>query len=159
MGMLAGPGTAADATTLAAAPSARVEARSPDLLAVAIVQNKRMVVHLSRPLDNAPVRDAVLSVLLRGAVHPAKAEADGSYSLESEDLALAGSAAMVFQVQRPGAAREDLQGSLDITGPAAKIEDKNSARQLGWWVLNFTVCIGFLMLWSKRRKNTAEDGD
>jgi hypothetical protein len=31
-------------------------------------------------------------------------------------------------------------------------QDKNTARQLWWWVLNFGVCIGFLYLISRRRK-------
>lgn len=145
---------AADA--VAGKATARVEARSADLLAVGIVQDDRMVVHLSRLLDNAPVRDAALTVLLRGVVHPTKAEADGSYTVQSKDLGLPGSAAVVFQVAGEGL-HEDVTGALEITGTADKPEDKNSARQLGWWVLNFAVCIGFLMLWSRRRKAAAEE--
>jgi hypothetical protein len=30
------------------------------------------------------------------------------------------------------------------------------ARQMWWWALNFAVCIGFLMLWSRRRKARQE---
>ena len=41
--------------------SPRIEARSADLLAVGTVQGDRMTIHLSRILDNAPVRDAVVA--------------------------------------------------------------------------------------------------
>jgi hypothetical protein len=144
---------AADVTPTAAT---RVEARSPTTLAVGIVQQGRMAIHLSRVLDNAPIRDAALTVTLRGVVHPTVAEADGSYTMQSKDLALPGSAAVVFQFAQ-GDVHEELKGALQIAGDdAGKPEDKNSARQLGWWVLNFGVCIGFLMLWNRRRKRSAE---
>jgi hypothetical protein len=42
---------------------------------------------------------------------------------------------------------------LQIPSAAGPPEDKNTARQLGWWVLNFAVCIGFLWLVSRRRKS------
>jgi hypothetical protein len=138
-------------------PVTRVEARSGDLLAVGIVHDDRMAIHLSRLIDNAPVRDAALSVLLRGNLHPTMAEADGSYTLQSKDLTLPGSAAVVFQIVQ-GDVHEDLKGALDVAANTAKpTEDKNSARQIGWWVLNFAVCIGFLMLWSRRRKAAEPD--
>ncbi len=138
-------------------PPPRIEARSNTLLAVGIVHGDRMTIHLSRLMDNAPVRDAALTVLLRGVVHPTTAEADGSYTLQTKDLSLPGSAAVIFQVVQ-GNAREDLQGALRVTADrAGNTEEKNSARQLGWWVLNFAVCIGFLMLISRRRKAAAKD--
>jgi hypothetical protein len=115
-----------------------------------------MAIHLSRLIDNAPVRDAVINVLMRGVVHPTTAEADGSYLLQSKDLELPGASTAVFQVVL-GGTREDLTGTLQVAESAPKAEDKNSARQLGWWVLNFAVCIGFLMLWSRRRKTAAQD--
>ncbi|HXP27052.1 MAG TPA: hypothetical protein VN891_14780, partial [Steroidobacteraceae bacterium] len=59
----------------------RVEARSNDLLAVGVVHDDKMIIHVSRLADNAPVRDAAITVLLRGTVHPTIAEADGSYFL------------------------------------------------------------------------------
>jgi hypothetical protein len=40
---------------------------------------------------------------------------------------------------------------LDIA-EAGRSEDKNNARQLWWWVLNFAVCFGVLWLISRRRK-------
>lgn len=129
----------------------RIEARSANLAAVGIVHDDRMTIHLSRLIDNAPIRDAVLTVLLRGVVHPTMVEADGSYTLQTKDLDLPGSASVDFQVEQQGA-REDLKGSLQIAVGANKPEEKNGARQLWWWVLNFAVCIGFLMLLSRRRK-------
>ena len=134
-------------------PSARVEARSPDLLAVGTVQGDRMAVHLSRILDNAPVGNAGLAVMLRGTTHPAVAEADGSYSIQTPDLQLPGPASIEFLVT-VGDKREELKGTLAAAG-AEPPGDKNSSRQLGWWVLNFAVCIGFLWLWS-RRKSSAD---
>ncbi|MDB6082993.1 MAG: transporter [Gammaproteobacteria bacterium] len=136
--------------------ASRVEARSADMLAVGIVHGDHMAIRLSRSIDNAPVHDAALAVLLRGAVHPTVAEADGSYSLRTKDLEVPGSASIEFQVVQ-GQARESLKGALLIAGGSPKPEEKNSARQLWWWVLNFAVCIGFLMLLSRRRKAAPRD--
>jgi hypothetical protein len=112
-----------------------------------------MAVHLSRILDNAPVGNAGLAVMLRGTTHPAVAEADGSYSIQTPDLQLPGPASIEFLVT-VGDKREELKGTLAAAG-ADPPGDKNSSRQLGWWVLNFAVCIGFLWLWS-RRKSSAD---
>ena len=142
-------GSAAASAEPAAAP--RVEARSADLLAVGLVQNDRMIIRLSRLIDNAPVRDAAVTVVLRGASHPTTAETDGSYTMQSKDLTLPGAAAVEIQVAQ-AASRESLKGTLQIAAGANPSENKNNARQLWWWVLNFAVCIGFLWLISRRRK-------
>jgi hypothetical protein len=133
----------------------RVEARSNDLLAVALVHGDKMTLHLSRTIDNSPVRNAAINVILRGSGHAATAETDGSYSLQTPDLALPGAAAVEFQITE-GPSNERLKGTLDVAGAASKPEDSNSARQLWWWVLNFAVCIGFLWLFS-RRKAASQD--
>ncbi len=144
-------------TTVAAdAPGSRIEARSANFLAVGIVQSDRMSIHLSRLLDNAPIHDAALTVLLRGAEHPTVAEADGSYTLRTPDLKIPGSATVVFRVAQ-GTTREDIDGTLSLADSAPKGDDKSNARQLWWWVLNFAVCIGFLKLWSQRRKKASDD--
>jgi hypothetical protein len=44
-----------------------------------------------------------------------------------------------------------------VADGGAKPDDKNGARQIWWWVLNFAVCIGFLMLFSRRRKAARRD--
>lgn len=129
----------------------RVEARSTNLLAVGMVQGDRMSIHLSRQFDNAPVRDAVVTVLLRGVLRPTVAETDGSYTLQTKELAVPGQAALEFQVAQ-GETREVLKGTLQVADDAHAPEEKNNARQLWWWVLNFAVCAGFLLLWSRRRK-------
>ena len=150
-----GPWAAAAAAPEEAA--SRVEARSADLLAVGLVHGDRMAIHLSRLIDNAPVRDAAVTLVLRGTAHPATAETDGSYTLQTKDLTLPGAAAVEFQVaQAQAGSRESLKGTLQIGADAGQSENKNSARQLWWWVLNFAVCIGFLWLYSRRRK-AAED--
>ncbi|HEV7611927.1 MAG TPA: hypothetical protein VGO37_08645 [Steroidobacteraceae bacterium] len=134
-------------------PSAsRIEARSQDLLAVGVARGDRMSIRVSRLIDNAPVRDAAVTVVLRGVAHPTIAEADGSFALQTEDLALPGSAAVEFNVVQ-AAARETLKGTLQVGAGDGQPEDKNSARQLWWWVLNFAVCIGFLWLYTRRRKS------
>ena len=74
-----------------------MEARSADLLAVGLVRGDRMTIHLSRLVDNAPVRDAAVTVLLRGTAHPTTAEADGSYTLQTPDLALPGAGPWNFK--------------------------------------------------------------
>jgi hypothetical protein len=129
----------------------RIEARSSDLLAVGTVHGDRMTIHLSRILDNAPVRDAMVTVVLRGAAHSTTAEVDGSYTLLTPDLTLPGAASVQLQVAFDGS-REELKGTLQIGAGGDKTGEKNGARQLWWWVLNFAVCIGFLVLWSRRRK-------
>ena len=131
--------------------AARVEARSDSLLAVGVVHADHLAIHVTRVVDNAPVRDAVLTVLLRGVTHPTVAEADGSYTLQANDLLLPGPATVEFQINQ-GAARQDLKGTLLVADGAEKPGDKNGARQMWWWVLNFAVCIGFLVLLSRRRK-------
>jgi hypothetical protein len=148
------------ATIFAAAPAApaesatpaRIEARSADLLAVGLVRDGRMTLHLSRVIDNAPVRDAAVTVVLRGTSYPATAETDGSYTLQTKDLALPGAAAVEFDVAQAGG-QQRLEGTLQVAAADGKSGDGNSARQLGWWVLNFAVCIGFLWLISRRRKS------
>ncbi len=145
------------AATRAAEPAespapARVEARSADLMAVGLVRDDRMVIRISRLIDNAPVQDAAVTVTLRGVTHPTTAEADGSFTLQTQDLALLGKAVVEFQVVQ-AAAHETLTGTLQVAGGAGSAEDRNSARQLWWWVLNFAVCIGFLALISRRRKS------
>jgi hypothetical protein len=132
------------------APSPRVEARSSDMLAVGVVRDDKMTIHLSRISDNAPVRDAVLSVVLRGIAHPTTAEADGSYSLLTKDLTLPGAAAVDFHVVQ-GSSQQSLKGTLDVASAGGESEDKNSARQLWWWVLNFSVCGAALWLFSRRK--------
>ena len=105
--------------------------------------------------DSLPVRDASVRVLLRGVPHPATAEADGSFTLQTADLALPGAAAVEIEVVE-ATARETLKGTLQGSSGGSQPQDKNSARQLGWWVLNFAVCIGFLMLYSRRRRKTGQ---
>jgi hypothetical protein len=130
---------------------ARVEARSADLTAVGLVRGDTMTIRLSRPMDNSPVRDAAVTVTLRGVPHPTTAEADGSYTLQTKDLAIPGAAAVAFEVAQ-AAGSETLRGTLQVAAGAGSSDDKNTARQLWWWVLNFAVCIGFLLLISRRRK-------
>lgn len=122
---------------------------------VGVVQGNRMSIRPTRRDDNAPVTDAVITVRLRGAVHPTVAEADGSYSFQSADLTLPGAARIEFDLRR-GADSQHLQGDLVVPGTEQSTEGASNARQLWWWALNFAVCIGFLMLWSRRRK-AAED--
>ncbi len=152
--MLVALGLAAAACAAASGESsapARVEARSADLMAVGLVHDDGMTIRLSRLIDNAPVRDAAVTVTLRGVTHPTTAEADGSFTLQTKDLAIPGPAAVEFQVVQ-AAARETLKGTLQVAAGAGSGDDRNSARQLWWWVLNFAVCIGFLWLYSRRRK-------
>jgi hypothetical protein len=134
-----------------APPAPRVEARSADLLAVGVVHGDKMSVRVSRSADNAPVRDAAISVVLRGNTYAAVAEADGSYSFEARDLTLPGAAVVEFQVTQ-AAAHESLKGTLDVAGAAGRSDGQSNARQLWWWVLNFAVCFGILWLISRRRK-------
>jgi hypothetical protein len=157
----AAPGSApAAARTPAPAPTtapARIEARSADLLAVGVVRGDRMTLHVSRLLDNAPVRDAAVTVLLRGTAYPTVAEADGSFTLQTQQLTLPGAAAVEIRVGGDNAV-EALKGTLQVAAGAPPAADRNEARQLGWWVLNFGVCFGFLWLYSRRRKAKQVDG-
>jgi hypothetical protein len=140
----------------AASAAARVEARSAHLLAVGTVRGEHMTIHLSRLEDNAPVRDAEVALVLRGAEHPATALADGGYAVETPDLALPGAAAVRIEVTSSGT-RQDLEGTLQPAASPEPAEDKGSSRQLGWWVLNFAVCIGFLWLWQRRKRDAPDE--
>ncbi len=130
----------------------RVEARSKHYFAVGIVEGRRLVIHLSQVADNGPVHDAAVRVALRGASLPAVAQPDGSYAVETPELSAPGEARIDFAVTRRGAS-ETLSGVLRQSEPAEKAT--GTVRQLGWWVLNFAVCIGFLWLFSRRRKARA----
>ena len=147
---------AAPSPAAASTASTRVEARSAHLLAVGTVHGERMTIHLSRLEDNAPVRDAAVALVLRGAEHPATALADGGYAVETHDLALPGAAAVRIEVTS-GGARQDLEGTLQPAASPEPAEDKGSSRQLGWWVLNFAVCIGFLWLWQRRKRHDPDE--
>jgi hypothetical protein len=147
---VAGAPASARAATSAESALPRIEARSSDLLAVGVVRGDRMAIRLSRLVDNAPVGDAVVAVMLRGTTHPAVAESDGSYSFESSELALPGPASIEILVTA-GNTREELKGTLDVARPSGQADNRGSSRQIGWWVLNFAVCIGFLWLWTRRK--------
>lgn len=136
----------------AAQAPVRVEAHSADLLAVGMVQGDHMIIRLSRVLDNAPVRDAAVTVVLRGASYPTVADADGSYALTAKDLTLPGDAAVGFEVTQ-AQQHESLKGVLKVTAGVQEPADHGSARQMWWWALNFGVCAGFLVLWSRRKKS------
>jgi hypothetical protein len=142
----------ADPASDAAGSATRVEAHSADLLAVGLVQGQRLSIRLSRVLDNAPVHDAAVAVVLRGATYPTVAESDGSYSLSAKDLTLPGEAAIEFHVTQQQQ-HEDLKGLLKVAVTAKQPESQGNARQMWWWALNFGVCIGFLVLFSRRRKS------
>ena len=148
---------AATAGASTAPATARIEARSAQLLAVGTVHGERMTIHLSRLEDNAPVQDADVALVLRGATHPATALADGGYAVAAPELALPGTAAVRIEVTSSGT-RQDLEGTLQPAAPApGPTEDKGSSRQLGWWVLNFAVCIGFLWLWQRRKRHDPDE--
>jgi hypothetical protein len=149
------PSTSSTVPTTAA-PAARVEARSAQLLAVGTVHGGRMTIHLSRLEDNVPVRDAEVALVLRGATHPATALADGGYAVATPDLALPGAAVVRIEVTS-GGTRQDLEGTLQPAAVAEPSDDKGSSRQLGWWVLNFAVCIGFLWLWQRRKRHDPDE--
>ncbi|HUX74332.1 MAG TPA: hypothetical protein VMV25_10630 [Steroidobacteraceae bacterium] len=142
---------AAAATAPAPAP-ARIEARSTHYLLVGVVQGDSMSIHVSRRLDNAPVADAAVTAALRGKTYAATAESDGGYSFHAADLNLPGSAAIRFEVAEAGVT-ERLLATLRVNAPAPGGKSTNGARQLGWWILNFAVCLGLLALIARRRKN------
>lgn len=151
------PAVAASDAAPPAPPAARVEARSDQLLAVGTVRGQRMLIHLTRVEDNAPVVDAQVSLVLRGSAHAAVALADGGYSVETPDLALPGKAAVRFEIT-VGGVRQDLNGTLQVADrPESNEDDKGSSRQIGWWILNFAVCIGFLWLWSRRKRRDPDE--
>jgi hypothetical protein len=137
---------------VAAPAPRRLEARSSDLLAVGVVEQQHLCLHVSRLLDNAPVRDATVSVTLRGVTHPTLVAADGCYGFDDKDLTLPGAAQAEIAIDGP-ALHEKLRGTLQGGAGDKSEEDKSQVRQYGWWVLNFGVCIGFLMLLSRRKKS------
>jgi hypothetical protein len=140
-----------------AAP-ARVEARSKSYLIVGVVQGDKMNLHLSRLLDNSPVSDATIEVALRALKLAAVAQVDGSYQVGSPELAAAGPAVVAFTVSLHGEV-EKMSGELQVPEARKSLADNGQARQMLWWVLNFAVCIGFLVLYSRRSKAAAARGE
>ncbi len=150
---------AARADAGAGAP-ARIEARSADLLVVGVLQGGTLSIHVSRLLDNSPVRDASVAVAFRGAAYPTVAQVDGGYSLASRELAVPGTTAMEFRVNA-GGTEERIPGTLQVAAENDGGSDggSGSLRQAGWWILNFAVCGGFLVLLARRKKRAAPDED
>jgi hypothetical protein len=141
---------------LAAAPP-RIEARSADLVVVGVLQGETLTIHVSRLLDNAPVRDAAVAVTFRGGNYPTVAQVDGGYKLQARELAVPGTTAMEFRVSG-GGIEEQLTGTLQVAADNDGSDNSGSVRQLGWWVLNFAVVGGFLVLLARRKKR-AEPGE
>ncbi len=134
-----------------AAEPVRIQVQSADLLVVGLVQDDRMNIHVSRVLDNAPVRDATVTVTFRGASYPTVAQVDGGYAMQTWELVKPGAVALEFHVVA-GALDEKLGGTLEVAAVPGKTEERSSTRQYLWWVLNFAVCGAFLVLWARRRK-------
>ena len=147
----------ANAVADAAAP-ARVEAKSQSFLAVGVVQGSEMSIHLSRRIDNAPVHDASVEVGLRALKLTAVAQTDGSYRVKTPELSAGGPAVVVFTVSQNGNV-ENMSGNLDVAETSKKLADNGQLRQVLWWVLNFAVCIGFLVLYSRRSKAAEAPGE
>ena len=143
----------ADATALA-----RVEAKSPSFLAVGVVQGGQMSIHLSRLVDNTPVHDASVEMAMRALKFTAVAQTDGSYRIKSPELAAAGPAVVAFTVTQNGHV-EKMSGNLEGAETSKKLADNGQLRQMLWWVLNFAVCIGFLVLYSRRSKAAETRGE
>jgi hypothetical protein len=138
-----------------AAEPVRIKTQSADILVVGLVQDDRMSIHVSRVLDNAPVRDAIVTVTFRGAPYPTVAQVDGGYAMQSWELVKPGAVAMEFHVVASGV-DERLNGTLEVAASGKAVE-RGSARQYLWWVLNFAVCGAFLVLWARRRKRADAD--
>lgn len=146
----------------ASGAAARVEARSAELVVVGLARGDRLTLHVSRVLDNAPVRDATVTVTLRGRTYPAVADVDGGYSLQAGELAVPGSTAVEFRVVAAGN-EQRLLGTLQVASPAGQADEGagGTARQVAWWILNFGACGAFLVLLARRnrRKKAAEGAD
>ena len=136
------------------AEPARVEAKSKSFMAVGLLQDDRLIIHLSRLLDNAPVHDASVQVNVRALSLPAVAQTDGSYEVRDPQLKADGPAVVALMVKR-GELSEKLVGTLEVPAAGKTVTEDGQVRQLLWWVLNFAVCIGFLVLISRRRKKAA----
>jgi hypothetical protein len=134
-------------------PEARIEARSTTYLLVGLVHGESMSVHVSRLLDNSQVRDAHVTMLLRGREYPATAQIDGGYAMTAKELALPGSAVVEFRIAQ-SAVQETLRATLQTPAGLLKADDKSGIRQYAWWILNFGICIGALMLYNRRSKSS-----
>lgn len=135
------------------ADTPRIEARSASYLLVGLVHGDSMNLHVSRLLDNTPVRDAQVTVVLRGRTYPATAQVDGGYAVSAQDLTLPGAAAVEFQIAQ-GNVRESVHAELQASMRTTKEDGQSGIRQYAWWILNFGVCIGALVLYSRRSKKS-----
>lgn len=128
---------------------ARIVAQSTSYRLVGLLRGDALRLRVSRALDGTPVTDAAVTVEFRGRSYPATATVDGGYGIRTPQLAVSGPTAFAFEI-RAGNETQVLRGVL--TGFAKTRSSHGRVRQLGWWILNFSVCIGFLALLSRRRK-------
>lgn len=134
----------------------RIEARGAHYRLVGLLRADTMDIHVSRILDNTPVSDAQVTVEFRGRTYATTASIDGGYAFSAPQLRLPGSAAIAFEIAA-GGVDETLRGVVRMPDGTGRHSGHGGARQLGWWVLNFAVCIGFLALIARRRKRDADD--
>lgn len=128
---------------------ARVVAKSASYRLVGLLRGDTLNLRVSRALDGTPVTDAAVTVEFRGRSYPATATVDGGYAVRTPQLAVSGPTEFAFEI-RAGRSTQTLRGVL--TGFRKTRSSHGRVRQLGWWILNFSVCIGFLALLSRRRK-------
>ena len=145
-GVVLNAANAGAADTAAPACCAAIEVRSADLLLVGVVHGNK---HSREPAQRQ----------CAGATHDrrgiaridvlSRAEADGGYSAE-QGFATARRRGRGVSSESGRCTR--LSKARWIANSVGQGEDKNNARQLWWWVLNFAVCFGILWLISRRRK-------
>ena len=140
--------SAPPASASAAGAAARIEARSANYSLVGVVHGDSMTIHVSRLLDNAPVRDAAVDgrccagAMRRGGPGRRQLPAQGA----GTRAARAGGHGIPRRAGRH--ARKGSPATLQSAGTSRPDDDKQRPRQYAWWVLNFGVCVGFLLLWS-----------
>ena len=134
----AGPGhdhgDEAKPTTVASA-SPRISSHSDLFELVGIVEKGQLVVYLDRYASNEPVRKATIELEIGSEKLKATEQADGTYLIQSEQLAKPGTLAMSFTIT-DGKDTDLLAGDLVIPDPHAGHDHTAHAapwlKWLGW---------------------------
>ncbi|MEQ1647009.1 MAG: efflux RND transporter periplasmic adaptor subunit [Hyphomicrobiaceae bacterium] len=118
----AGPGHAGDeghahdAATATSVQSPRVVAVSENFQLVGILKNNQLTLYLDEEMNNAPVKDAVVTVTWGDKIVVAGKQADGTYSVTAEGLIKPGENELQFEIKTGG--KVDLLGGI-LAAPLA----------------------------------------
>ena len=144
-------------TIVASEALPRVVATSEQFELVGIAENDTLVIYLDAFATNAPVLDATIEVTIGADVALAETEAEGLYSVTSEELAEPGEYELIFSITTPDTA-DLLVGTLSVAETSAIAGEAAGPSGLPiWWLGGGLLCLGIFIGWlgSRSRPTSA----